>query len=392
MGDIAACSCTTQHQEEHVRNRIAIAVAAAGVAAATIVTAGGAQADTSVTVRSGNFVSALSDTRANGHVTVGDNGIGVATVGTDSTAKAAEYWSSPMALADTGTPSLGWTGTAAEPGIQLVTDFDGDGKADAILVGEKVYGGDWWVSDSAAQFVKDGAPEHTGGSGSANHGTLAEWRTAFPKARVLDTGFSLGSGVTGSGIISKVVVGGTTFTFAGKDAPATIPTTAPTGVTVTSTNTSVASLKWTAVPGAESYFIYNGGSVVGASTGTTANVSGLKSNTGYDFSVAAVGAGSAGPKSGVVHAVTKPFTFTAPKGLKCTAKATALHCTATAVTGANRYGWYVNGIAHGSSDAPAYDIVSLAKSTTYAISVAADNDTQSPGPQSARVNYKTLAK
>jgi hypothetical protein len=376
-----------------MRHRMAIAVAAAaGVATATIVTAGGAQADTSVTVRSGNFVSALSDTRTNGHVTVGDNGIGVVTVGTDSTAKAAEYWSSPMALADTGTPSLEWTGTAMEPSVQLVTDFDGDGKADAILVGEKVYGGDWWVSDSAAQFVKDGAPEHTGGSGSANHGTLAAWRTAFPKARVLDTGFSLGSGVTGSGIISKEVVGDTTFTFAGKDAPATIPTTAPTGVTVSSTNTSVASLKWSAVPGAESYFIYNGGSVVGASTGTTANVSGLKSNTGYNFSVAAVGAGSAGPKSSVVHAVTKPFTFTAPTGLKCTAKATSLHCTANAVTGANRYGWYVNGIAHGSSDAPVYDIVGLAKSTTYAISVAADNDTQGPGPQSARVNYKTLAK
>ena len=45
-----------------------------------------------------------------------------------------------------------------EPGLQAVVDFNNDGTPDGILVGEEVYGGvDWWLSNSAAQFVKDGA-------------------------------------------------------------------------------------------------------------------------------------------------------------------------------------------------------------------------------------------
>ena len=44
------------------------------------------------------------------------------------------------------------------------------------------------------------APSHTGGSGSANHGTLDQWRDAFPDAQVKAFGFSLGSGVKGDGV------------------------------------------------------------------------------------------------------------------------------------------------------------------------------------------------
>ena len=64
------------------------------------------------------------------------------------------------------------------------------------------------------QFVKDGAPSHTGGSGSANHGTLDAWRTAFPQAQVEFIGFSLGSGVLGDGVISALNCNGTRYTFA----------------------------------------------------------------------------------------------------------------------------------------------------------------------------------
>ena len=62
--------------------------------------------------------------------------------------------------------------------------------------------------------MKDGAPSHTGGSGSANHGTLAQWRTAFPDAQVLAFGFSLGSGVQGDGVIHAINFDGTRYTFA----------------------------------------------------------------------------------------------------------------------------------------------------------------------------------
>ena len=101
-----------------------------------------------------------------------------------------------------------------EPGLQAVVDFDNDGTADGILVGEEVYGGvDWWLSNSAAQFVKDGAPDHSGGFGSANHGTIAGWDTNFPNAKVLEIGFSLGSGVYSIGQITGFTIGPFTFDF-----------------------------------------------------------------------------------------------------------------------------------------------------------------------------------
>jgi hypothetical protein len=62
--------------------------------------------------------------------------------------------------------------------------------------------------------VKDAAPSHSGGSGSANHGTLAQWRVAFPNAIVTAYGFSLGSGVKGDGVIDAVEFAGTRHTFA----------------------------------------------------------------------------------------------------------------------------------------------------------------------------------
>ena len=62
--------------------------------------------------------------------------------------------------------------------------------------------------------MKDGAPSHTGGSGSDNHGTLDQWRTAFPDAVVQAFGFSLGSGVLGDWTINSIAFAGDTYTFA----------------------------------------------------------------------------------------------------------------------------------------------------------------------------------
>ncbi|HEU5035483.1 MAG TPA: hypothetical protein VFT70_00650 [Nocardioides sp.] len=60
------------------------------------------------------------------------------------------------------------------------------------------------MPDSAASFVKSGAPLHGTGFGSTNHGTLDQWRAAFPNANVLAYGFSLGSGVQGEGVIHAI--------------------------------------------------------------------------------------------------------------------------------------------------------------------------------------------
>ena len=99
-------------------------------------------------------------------------------------------------------------------------DFDADGTPDGILIGEPgSYGNDWWLNNAAAQFVKDGAPSHTGGSGSANHGTLDQWREAFPSANVVAFGFSLGSGVEGDRVLNAIDFAGDRYTFASGPRP-----------------------------------------------------------------------------------------------------------------------------------------------------------------------------
>lgn len=164
-----------------------------------------------------DFATSLSDTRATGHYAVVGTGLRVWTDGATSTDKVAEYVATSTPLASAGEPSLDFTNTSGggTPGAQLVVDFDADGTADGILVGEPgVYGNDWWLGNSARQFVKDGAPSHTGGSGSANHGTLDQWRAAFPSAQVRAFGFSLGSGVKGDGVLNAIDFAGTRYTFA----------------------------------------------------------------------------------------------------------------------------------------------------------------------------------
>lgn len=164
-----------------------------------------------------DFVPALSDTRATGSYELQGTGLRIRTTGTTSTDKVAEYVATSTTLAAVGEPSLDYTNTSGGgvPGFQLVVDFDGDGSDDGILIGEPgVYGNDWWLNNGAKQFVKDAAPSHEGGSGSANHGTLAQWSAAFSEADVTAFGFSLGSGVKGDGVLNAITFAGTRYTFA----------------------------------------------------------------------------------------------------------------------------------------------------------------------------------
>lgn len=164
-----------------------------------------------------DFDPALSDTRPTGHYELQGSGLHIWTQSATGTDKVAEYVDTDTPLVDVGEPSLDYTNTSGTgvPGFQLVVDFDDDGSADGILVGEPgVYGDDWWLNDAAEQFVKDRAPSHSGGSGSANHGTLDQWREAFPDANVMAFGFSLGSGVKGDGILNAINFANTRYTFA----------------------------------------------------------------------------------------------------------------------------------------------------------------------------------
>jgi len=194
-------------------------IALAGVLAVglALVVALPANAASAVLYVPDDFEAALSDTRATGHYEVLGTGLRVYTDGATSTDKVAEYVTTSTPLATVGEPSLDFTNTSGggTPGYQLLVDFDGDGTTDGILVGEPgSYGNDWWLNNAAAAFVKAAAPSTTGGSGSAYHGTLDQWRDVFPDATVTAFGFSLGSGVKGDGLVNAINFAGTSYTFA----------------------------------------------------------------------------------------------------------------------------------------------------------------------------------
>lgn len=181
-------------------------------------------ADRTVLVKD-DFVPTLSDTRATGHYEVVGTGLRIWTEGSTSTDKVAEYVAAGVPLAGIGEPALEYTPTSGSvpPGFQLVMDMDGDGARDSILVGEAVYAGEWWAANSSAQNVKDGAPATGGGFGSLYHGTLDQWRTSFPDARVQAFGFSLGSGVQGDGVLDAIRFDGDRYTFGTRPVDTTGP-------------------------------------------------------------------------------------------------------------------------------------------------------------------------
>jgi hypothetical protein len=182
----------------------------------TVLLATPASASTAVLDVPSDFNPALSDTRDTGHYKVSGTGLHIWTEGSTSTDKVAEYVDTHTRLATVGEPSLDYTNTSGgAPGFQLVVDFDNDGTNDGILVGEPAAdGNDWWASNGSKPFVKEHAPSHTGGSGSDNHGTLDQWRTAFPTAQVTAFGFSLGSGMKGDGVLNAITFAGSRYSFA----------------------------------------------------------------------------------------------------------------------------------------------------------------------------------
>jgi hypothetical protein len=214
------------------RYTLPVGIVVGGLVTAGIV-AGIAPAQAATKIIPANQVD-QSETRVTGHNVFADGKVRVYTEGNTSTDKAAGYFDVNKSLAAVAAvePVMNWTPNLApntnKPGEQLKVDFDGDGSIDGILVGEPtygngapLYGNDWWASGSTKAFVNAAAPSHTGGFGSANHGTLAQWKAAFPAARVIQGGWSLGSGVKGDGFIAGFVIGGDTYTFSGAQAVTT---------------------------------------------------------------------------------------------------------------------------------------------------------------------------
>ncbi|MEU1285970.1 PHB depolymerase family esterase [Kitasatospora sp. NPDC005856] len=117
-------------------------------------------------------------------------------------------------------------------------------------------------------------------------------------------------GATGSYYLDTICSSYYTAAFWGLDGSGgttTLP--APTGVSVTGTTDTTATLGWSPVGGAASYDVYRGGAKVGSVTGTGFTDSGLTAGTGYSYTVAAVdSAGTAGARSTAVTATTTGYT------------------------------------------------------------------------------------
>jgi hypothetical protein len=205
--------------------RLAVTSATAAMAVGGLLVPTAAHATTIDTLTASSGRVTFTETRATGHNEFTGDGMHVWTEGNTSTDKAAGYWNCGFALADVGNVSMDIyfhdIAQPAIPGSQSVIDFDNDGTADGILVGEPVYGNDFWLTNGSAQFVKDAAPDTSGGFGSSYHGTLAQWSAAFPNATYTQCGYSLGSGVKGDVEIKSMTYGDTEFHFSNITPPPT---------------------------------------------------------------------------------------------------------------------------------------------------------------------------
>ncbi|MFF8995454.1 chitinase [Streptomyces sp. NPDC014983] len=85
--------------------------------------------------------------------------------------------------------------------------------------------------------------------------------------------------------------------------PPTVPA-APTGLAVSATTSSSATLAWSTSSGATGYNVYENGTKVSSVTGTSATLAGLSPATSYSFQVTATNAAGESQKSAAVTATT----------------------------------------------------------------------------------------
>lgn len=218
----------------HLRKLTVLGAGSALVVGAAMIPA--SAEPTEQTIRESDFIADLSGTRTKGSVEFLKEGLRITTQDGTSESKAAEYWQASGSLAGIGAPTYEWFGTVNQPGQQIIFDADGvdnNGNDFNILVGEKVYGGDWWLTNGSSQDAKNADPSgaDNSGSGSDYFGVMGDWALNLPDARIRAVGFSLGSGVQGDGVLRSQTYGETTYVFSSEEEPVVEP--APTVADVT---------------------------------------------------------------------------------------------------------------------------------------------------------------
>jgi hypothetical protein len=236
----------------------------------------------------------FSETRSKGHNQLVAGGLRVWTDTNDSESKAAGYYQTPgLTLAEIAATSIDFQSFIdGRPSVQLGVDRDGNGSWDGYLVYEPwSYGnGQYWTNKTGF-----GVPA---GGGYESMGTLEQYQAANPSAKVTSIGYSLGSGLKGDAIISKITIGERTFTFSAT-APA-VPTgldyAAPNQSCNGYTNSNYSQPKWNAVTDAVSYdyeALRDGSVVYSANFATNSHPGGAfgdGQNTTWGFRVRSVAA------------------------------------------------------------------------------------------------------
>lgn len=158
--------------------------------------------------------------------------------------------------------------------------------------------------------------------------------------------------------------------------------------------TTAITMQWNAVAGASHYQVFRTDlptDPIGDSSDTKFTAQGLTPNKSYSFKVAAVtGSNQVGPKSNTYTAKTKSVVLATPRtpSISAISKSSA-HATTGAVPNATGYNWYINNVAHGHSDGPAYTFQSLHANSHYQASVAADTATGGPSKSSGHKSFTT---
>ena len=326
----------------------------------------------------------FSQSGAHGSHTYTAAALNLKTTTADSAGKSAGYLAVDFPLSDAGELALGVSNNLTPgpgdpvylPGLNLGIDLDGNGSREGYLVYEpSVYGGNVWASGSLASHHTADWPTVGGGGGTYN-GTLNQWLVAIPTAKVVEVGYSLGSGVIGDVDLHYFTIGCTKYTF----------DYAVEATTVTATPSAATQVFGTATP-----------ETVAVTVKTVSNIKGIGTVVLKDGSTTIAGPAtlnSSGqatltvPASLAIGGHSLKVAFTATTGLgqsnanSATSTFTVLEAgpDVTRIAGADRYKTAVE-ISH--NYAPGVSRVYIAVGTNYA-------DALSAAPVAAKFNAPLL--
>jgi fibronectin type 3 domain-containing protein len=184
-----------------------------------------------------------------------------------------------------------------------------------------------------------------------------------------DTGLDNGA-LYGYQVLATNVAGWSPLTASVTGTPNVVAPATPTNL-VAAPGDGTVTLAWTAVPGATSYQVFRGATLLGSPTATTFADSGLIDGTSYSYTVKALNGSAASGATAPVSCTPVATAPSAPTGVVATPGNATVTVTWTASPGATSYTVMRNGIAVATQAGTTYTDSSAANGTTYSYYVLA---------------------